>query len=91
MQFLGHNFFYLTLFRCVCFIGAPVLFHTNAPVHFCFGAVFNDAPVLFCNTALGVLCFGAVLYAAPTQKSCEASMYYSNKTHRAGEYGVHGV
>ena len=73
------------------FIGAPVLFLTNALVRFCFGAVFYDAPVWFLNTAPGGFCFGAVFYDVPVPKSCEAPMLYSNMTHRAGVYGAHGV
>ena len=38
-------FFYLTMFRCVGFIGAPVWFFNIAPGDFDFGAVFYDTPV----------------------------------------------
>ena len=91
MQFFGRNFFYLTLFRCAWFIGAPVLFLMNAPVGLCFGTMFYDAPVQFLNTALCGFCFGKVFYDASVQKSCEAPVCYSNTTHRVGVYGAHGV
>ena len=78
MHLFGHNFFYLTLFQCTGFIGAPVLFLTNAPAGFCFGTVFYDAsarksceaPVLYSNMMYRAGVYGAhgvwcanVLYA----------------------------
>ena len=49
------------------------------------------SPVWFLNTAPGGFDFGAFFYDAPVRKSCKAPMLYSNKTHRAGVYGAHGV
>ena len=68
-----------------------MLFLTNAPVGFCFGAVFYDAPVQFLDTAPGGFCFGAMFYNAPALKSCEAPVLYSNTTHQAGVYRAHDV
>ena len=51
----------------------------------------NIASVRFLNTTPGSFCFGAVFYDASVQKSCKASVLYSNKTYQVGVYRVHGV
>ena len=57
----------------------------------CFGMLLYDAPVRVLNTASGVFSFGVVFYDAPMRKSVDASVLYSNMTHRAGVYRAHGV